>query len=317
MLNIPWLLLCLVFFVGTLIKYLHEKYTQHIEDQKQYYLAKNDLNYPAKLRKKNIAHFNFKQFTFEYGHRNKHLGATNEQIEIVQRNLNEENYFLNEEGKMYKSKIGMPLRFKTNVLVNHIKPGCFKVSMNPDNKKNETFYKIMDSLETNSYIYISGPYGNWKYLESPGKFHCKVDDSLHTFKRILIICENDNYLGVIGIIRNEICQDNVCNAVDLRIIFIADSMANIIDLPIQEFLQEHKVGRVKCISQDESIRIMQKVNPLPFFKYGTLTEDDIQGIAPIPNEESLVIVGVSDERKMFVKDVLKNIGFEEWQILNN
>ena len=175
----------------------------------------------------------------------------------------------------------------------------------------------MDSLEVGNEVYINGPHGNWKYLESPGIFHYKPHNCIYEFKRIQMIVENDNYLSCIGIIRNEISKENINSSVEIRILYIADSLENILDRERQEFLCQYKVGRVKfvCSTKIPNCYLLDSSNSM--LKMGNLVIDDIYGISPLPNSESLVIVGVSNEKKLFVQDSQKTIGFREWQIINN
>merc|ERR1712232_518042 len=144
---------------------------------------------------------------------------------------------------MEKSKQGMPERFMTNVLVKENKPGEFKIVMFVKSKNDKKYYDMIDSLEAGSEVYINGPYGNWKYIESPGIFHYKPNNCTYNFKRIFMIVENENYLSCLGIIRNEISKENINSCVEIRILYIADCKEDIFDRDRLEFLCDYKLGK--------------------------------------------------------------------------
>jgi len=125
--------------------------------------------------------------------------------------------------------------------------------MNSNIDDGNEVYEIMNSFQYHDEIYINGPYGDWKYLDSPGKFYYIPYKEFYKFRSILMICEGEGYRSMMSVVNNEILPENVEESSDLRILYLIDEYQELLDGQVLDFIVDNKLGRVKIVTQDQSI----------------------------------------------------------------
>jgi NAD(P)H-flavin reductase len=162
---------------------------------------------------------------------------------------------------------------------------------------------------------IDGPYGDIKYL-GYGNFFFKDTLMSRNFKHLLIIAEGVGLMNMLTVLCSECQIVNGEHAMDVRVLYYVEEISDIVNLEMIISYHSDNLANFLVVSSDSAVENILDEEGRQIGHVGELDQDHIEGMAPLPNEDSLVMVDVAMGNKARINELLLGMNFKENQIIN-
>ena len=103
---------------------------------------------------------------------------------------------------------------------------------------------------------------------------------------------------------------------DIRVVYYVDKLVDIVNLEMIMSYHCDKLANFVILSSDSKVENIVDEAKNQIGVVGDFDEDRIGEMAPLPTEDSIVMVGVSQKNKSKIENILQKMNFQENQIIN-